>query len=292
MGLVEIIPNLSEGRSRERIGTLAASFTSVSGLRLLDEHSDPSHHRTVFTAVARSEDAFEASLALAEKAIGLLDLRRYESVHPTMGALDVLPFLPLDDQRDAAVELGRRIGAELARRFSLPVFLYGEAALEDSHRELSVIRRSGLQSVASRMASLELRPDFGPSRPHPTAGVTAVGVRDFLIAYNVNLASRDLQAAMAIAREVRTSSGGLDAVKAMGVLLAHLDCVQVSMNLTDFKRTSIRTAFETVQTAARRRGLLVASSEIVGLIPEAAAFEGMERVLKLTEPPRILERLL
>lgn len=291
MTLVEMVPNVSEGRDEACIDALAQALREAPSVLLLDLHRDPSHHRAVLTAAAPPEACPGAALALVERAVELVDLTRHEGVHPRIGAVDVLPFVPLGAvPMETVVALARDVARRIAARFALPVFLYGEAALVPSHRELADLRRGGSEGLAERLARGELAPDFGPAAPHETAGATAVGARPFLIAYNVNLETRELGIARAIARRVRASGGGLRNVKAMGVELGHRSLCQVSMNLTDFRVTSLVAAFDAVARRAAEAGVAVASSEIVGLVPEAAAFEGMESRLRLESPPGILEK--
>lgn len=293
MPLVEMIPNVSEGRDATRIESLAGALRDSPGVLLLDVHRDPSHHRSVLTAAAPPEACREAALALAGRALELVDLRVHAGVHPRIGALDVLPFVPLGAVTMAtAVGVARDVAERIAARFALPVFLYGDAALVSTHRELAHLRRGGFEALGERMGGGELRPDFGPRRPHPTAGATAVGARPLLIAYNVSLDTRELELARAIARRVRATGGGLRNVKAIGVELRHRGRCQVSMNLTDFRVTPLVDAFDAVVHEAKRLGVDVAGSEIVGLVPAAAAFEGMEARLRLEEPPGILEEKL
>ncbi|MGH9337915.1 MAG: glutamate formimidoyltransferase, partial [Vicinamibacteria bacterium] len=257
---------------------------------LLDRHRDGSHNRAVLTAVARPHAMLEASMRLVERSLDRIDMRRHRGEHPRIGAVDVLPFVPLGTMEWEKVrELGRNVGKEIARTFGLPVFLYAEAALRPENRELPRLRRGGFETLEKRMASSELVPDYGPKAPHVTAGATAVGVRDFLIAYNVELATPDRAVARVIARRIRASSGGLPHLKALGFELADRGRAQVSMNLMDFRVTSLEAAFDAVVREAGSLGVSVVRSEIAGLVPEAAAFEGMVERLKLDRPPGILE---
>ena len=290
MGLIELVPNVSEGRSVERVSELSRAFSSPPDIWLLDVHSDPAHHRSVLTAVARPSAIVEAALRLTESAVERIDLTRHRGEHPRMGAVDVLPLIPLEGvAREEAVRLARSTAETLAATFEVPVFLYGEAALRPEHRELRKLRRGGFEGLSARMASSELVPDFGPRRPHPTAGATAVGVRDFLVAFNVELQTTDRGLARSIARHVRFSSGGLPEVQALGFELHDRGRVQVSMNLTDFRITAIDDAFGLVCREARRLGVEIVRSEIVGLLPRAAALAGMTERLKLDRPPGIVE---
>jgi glutamate formiminotransferase / 5-formyltetrahydrofolate cyclo-ligase len=290
MALVELIPNLSEGRSVETVEEIASALGSASDVWLLDVHGDPSHHRSVLTAVSNADAASEGVRRLYERALSRIDLKMHRGVHPRIGAVDVLPFVPLaGSSRASAIALARRVGGEIAREFGVPVFFYGEAALHPENEDLPRLRRGGFEALEHRMAEGDLVPDVGPNAPHPTAGATAVGVRGFLIAFNVELSTPDLTAARTIARRVRASSGGLSRVKALGFELGHRGRSQVSMNLTDFQVTGLLAAFDAVTREAKALGVGVERSELVGLLPAAAAFPGMKERLKLDASPGILE---
>lgn len=293
MALIESVPNVSEGRRAASIDLMTAAVRAVAGVALLDRTSDPSHNRTVLTLAGGGEHVLEAVLALVRCALPLIDLREQTGQHPRIGAVDVVPFVPLAGAAMAeSVALARRAGAAIANAFEIPVFLYEEAAPD--RRRLEEIRRGGLDGLAARMASREWAPDFGPSRPHPTAGVTAVGARRPLIAFNVDLATADLSVAKAIARQVRASSGGLPCVKALGLFLEHRGRAQVSMNLTNYEVTPIERAFDAVVDAARELGTEIVESELVGLIPQAALATTTPEHLRLRDfsRDRILEERL
>lgn len=290
MELIEIVPNVSEGRSPIKVQAIARALEDEGRAWLLDVHSDPSHHRSVLTAVVRVDAIVETCCRLCQASIENIDLRHHQGEHPRIGALDVLPLVSLDAKsRARTIELAREVGSELARRFELPVFLYGMAAETEDAPILSRLRRGGVEALGARLASGELVPDFGPRQPHKTAGATAVGARDFLIAYNVNLRTPDVNVAKSIARSVRASSGGLPSVQALGMSLHHRNLAQVSMNLPDFRTTSLRTVFEAVSREASARGVTIDHSEIVGLIPAAAEWETMKKDLMLEKEPGILE---
>ncbi len=293
MTIIEAVPNVSEGRRHAAVEAMAHAFTRGADAWLLDTHEDASHHRSVVTAALEPDALIEASCALLDEALKLIDLKHHHGVHPRIGALDVLPFVPLDDvPRDEVIELARDVASELAHRFELPVFLYGDAATSAEPHALHELRRGGLTTLQNRIDAGDLVPDFGPGRLHETAGATAVGVRDFLIAYNVALKTDDVHQAHAIARSVRESSGGLPAVQALGMALTHKPLVQVSMNLTNFKKTSLEDVYEAVQTEARAKQIEIDHSEIVGLIPSQAAFDNMVSRLRLEREPGILEARL
>ena len=282
MNLIEAVPNISEGRRRDVIEALAAAVAGPPGATLLDTSSDAAHNRTVLTVVGDAAALKQAILALCDAALARIDLRTHAGVHPRMGAVDVLPFVPLDPaDMPACVALAAEVGETIAERFDLPVYLYEQAARTPERRRLEQIRRGGFEGLVAKMGRPEWRPDFGPAAPHPTAGATAVGARRLLVAFNVNLDTGDLDVARRIARTIRASNGGLDAVKAMGVRTARPDVVQVSMNLVAFERTPPHRAFEAVRREAERYGVEVRDSEIVGLVPAAALLPAAARALRM-----------
>jgi glutamate formiminotransferase len=270
MPLIECVPNVSEGRRSDVVEAMALAIRR-SGARLLDHSSDPSHNRSVFTLAGTAEPLDRAVAALYERALADIDMRSHRGEHPRMGAVDVVPFVPLDGATMGdCVALARRVGADIAARYGVPVYLYEEAAVHPGRRNLEDIRRGQFEGLAAKMATDGWAPDFGPRTPHATAGASAVGARHPLIAYNVNLNTDRLEIAKQIAAAVRHSSGGLRAVKALGVRLAARGIVQVSMNLTNYQVTSLLQAFEAVAREAARRGVDILESEIVGLVPAAA----------------------
>ena len=283
MALIECVPNVSEGRRADVIDRLASSIRQVTGVRLLDQSSDPTHNRSVFTFAGEAQPVAHAVLALFEAAVAAIDLRSHSGAHPRLGAVDVVPFIPLGGASMAdCVALARTTAATVASRFQIPVFLYEEAASTDARRNLAAIRRGEFEGLAPKLALPEWKPDYGPSAPHPTAGATVIGARAPLIAFNVNLATNHLETAKAIAAVVRYSSGGLPFVKALGIALEHRGVAQVSMNLTNYEKTPIVRVFEAIRQEAERRGTSVLESELVGLVPEAALPPDPERSLLLT----------
>jgi glutamate formiminotransferase len=286
---LECVPNVSEGRRPEVVARLAAA-AAAPGVRLLDVSSDPDHNRSVLTLAGEPEGLHQGLLALYEVALAGIDLNRHQGVHPRVGAVDVVPFVPLGDTpMEMAVAAAGRLAREVARRFGLPVYLYERAARRPERTALAEIRRGGFEGLEGRLADPAWAPDFGPSRVHPTAGATVIGARFFLIAFNAVLASADVAAARAVARRVRESGGGLPAVRALGVHLASRGLAQVSMNLVDYRRTPPARALERVEEAAAALGTRVVETEIVGLVP-AAAVRGVDwQALKLPGPPAILE---
>lgn len=297
---LECVPNVSEGRRPEVVARLAAAVSSAvssiiggGGVRLLDVSSDPDHNRTVFTLAGEEAGLHAALLALYETALAEIDLRHHEGVHPRVGAVDVVPFVPLGETpMAAAVAAAGRLGAEVARRFGIPVYLYEQAARHPERKALADVRRGGFEGFPDRIADPAWAPDFGPARVHPTAGVTVIGARFFLIAFNAVLDTPDVTVARAIARKVRESGGGLPAVRAMGVYLASRGLAQVSMNLVDYRRTPVLLALDRVREEAAALGTRVVESEIIGLVPEEAALGVVRDALQLPSLPRILPMFL
>jgi glutamate formiminotransferase len=280
--LVECVPNVSEGRDREVIAAMAEAIRSVPNVFLLDVQSDPDHHRSVFTFVGEPEAVAEAVFRLFEAALPRIDLRRHRGEHPRMGAVDVVPFVPVRGVTIAdCVELAKKVGEEIWRRFRVPAYLYGEAATRPERADLSEIRKGEFEGFFEKIKDPKWQPDFGEPEVHPTAGVTAVGAREFLIAFNVNLGTSDLRVAKEIAKAVRFSSGGLRYVKALGMELKERGIVQVSMNLTNFRKTPLPRVLELVRREAARFGVPVVGTEIVGLIPEEALVQVAEYYLQL-----------
>lgn len=291
---VESVPNVSEGRDRAAIEACADAIRS-SGACLLDVSSDATHHRSVFSFAGSPAQVAAAVLALFDTAVAAIDLRRHTGAHPRVGAVDVVPFVPIAGVTMAeCVTLARDVARTVAARHDLPVFLYEAAASTPARRDLAEIRRGGLDGVATRLGDPAWAPDFGPARLHPSAGAAVIGARAPLIAFNVQLASRDVGVARRIARAIRTSSGGLPALKAMAVDLPTLGLVQVSMNLTDFMRTSIVDAFDAVAREAARAGVPIVDSEIVGLAPAAALTAAVAAHVRLRHDAEtfVLERRL
>ena len=283
--LVECVPNLSEGRRPEVVDEIVAAFAGAGpGVLVLDRSSDPDHNRTVVTLAGPGPDMVEAAVAGARACARLIDLDQHRGVHPRMGALDVLPFVPLgaatrlagaaDPDLDCAA-LARRAGRRIAAEAGVPVYLYGAAARDPSRAALPAVRGRGFETLRSAPDPPDCGPDFGGPGLHPTAGATAVGAREVLVAYNVELAGADLDLARRIASAVRERDGGLPAVRAMGVALPHRHLVQVSMNLLDYRVTPPAVAFAAVAELAGRAGARVEASEIVGLVP-AAALDGVD----------------
>lgn len=295
MPIIECIPNVSEGRRTGVIDALASGMADVPGVTLLDRSSDSAHNRSVFTLVGDAGPLEAAILALFEAAVARIDLRAHQGEHPRLGAVDVVPFVPIEGVTMAdCVALAKRVGAAVADRFQMPVYLYEDAATVPARRNLEDIRRGEFEGLEQKMASAEWTPDYGPSAPHPTAGATVIGARMPLIAYNINLATDRLDVAKKIAAAIRFSSGGFRFVKAMGIRLEDRGIVQVSMNLTNFERTPIHRVFDLVKREAARHGVAVLQSEVVGLVPAAALVDTAIHHLQLDlfSPDQVLETRL
>jgi glutamate formiminotransferase len=281
--VIECVPNISEGRRPEVVERIVSALRRVPGARLLDWSSDASHNRSVITLAGDAEALKAAVLVLFEQAIAAIDLRTHTGEHPRMGAVDVVPFVPIEGvTMEDCVALAKETARAVADRFDVPVYLYEEASSNPLRKNLEDIRRGEFEGLAAKMANEGWAPDFGPSIPHASAGATVIGARMPLIAYNINLNTNRLDVAREIAAAVRFSSGGFRYVKAMGITLADRNIVQVSMNLTNFEKTPILRVFEAVKREAERHGVSVLESEIVGLVPAAALLDVALTTLQLT----------
>jgi glutamate formiminotransferase len=281
--MLECVPNVSEGRDAAVIDAIAGAVRSVGGVHLLNIHSDADHNRSVFTYVSEDRAAIiEATLRLFEAAVPRIDLRSHVGAHPRVGAVDVVPFVPLEGSTMAeCVAIAEHVGAAVAERFNVPVYLYEEAAKHDYRRDLPVIRSGGFEKFPQKIGDVRWIPDFGPHAVHPSAGVSVVGARVPLIAFNMQLGTDRLDVAAACARAVRGLSGGLRFVRALPIPLLSRGLVQVSMNLLDYRRTPIHRAFSLVREEAERHGVNVVSSEIVGLVPAEALYQVAEWHLRV-----------
>ncbi|MFY9557748.1 MAG: glutamate formimidoyltransferase [Blastocatellia bacterium] len=270
--IVECIPNFSEGRRPEIIDQIVAAIKSVQGAVLLDYESDPNHNRSVVTFVAPPDRVVDAALAGARKAAELIDLNTHAGEHPRMGATDVIPFVPISGvTMDDCISLARACGERMWSELGIPVYLYEKAATRPERENLANVRKGQFEGIRADIATNEARrPDFGEARVHASAGITAVGARPPLIAYNVNLGTADIEIANKIARAVRHQSGGLRYVKALGFELKNRGIVQVSMNMVNYEGTPLFRAFEMIKREAERYGVAVIGSEIVGLVPQRA----------------------
>jgi len=295
MPIIECIPNVSEGRRPETVEAIAAAIRAVPGVRLLDHSADASHNRSVFTMAGDAGPIKQAVFALYERAVAAIDLRAHRGEHPRLGAVDVVPFVPIEGvTMEACVALAKEVGAEVASRFGVPVYLYEEASANPARKNLEDIRRGEFEGLEAKMASPGWAPDFGPAAPHASAGASIIGARMPLIAYNINLNTDRLDVAKKIAAAIRQSSGGFRYVKAAGFKLEARGLVQVSMNLTNYEKTPIFRVFETVKREAERYGVSILESEIVGLVPSAALNSAAEYYLQIAgfNADQILENKL
>lgn len=285
-GLIECVPNFSEGRRTDVIDAIAGRVSATAGVHLLDRTSDADHNRSVLTFAGAAAGVTAAMESAVEEAIARIDMTAHTGQHPRIGAVDVIPFVPLaGTTMDEAIELARGFGQRVAERFDLPVFLYAAAAKRSDREVLADIRRPQYEGLRELIGEPGNAPDFGPTRLHPTAGAVAVGARPFLIAYNINLETRDLDLAKDIARRVRERSGGLPRVQALGLDLAELSCVQVSMNLLDFSVTPMWRVWETVTALAADEGVVARESELIGLVPLAALVDVADHAAVATDLP-------
>jgi glutamate formiminotransferase / formiminotetrahydrofolate cyclodeaminase len=294
--LIECVPNFSEGRRQDAINSIADAIRSTPGVTLLDVESNPDHNRSVISFVGEPGPVKQAALAASAKAIELIDLNKHKGEHPRMGAVDVVPFVPLSGATmEDCIVLAKDLGKEFAERFHVPVFLYEEAASVPERRNLADVREGEFEGLRDKIGKdPSKKPDFGPDMIHPTAGATAVGAREILIAYNVNLGTSDLGIAKKVAHQLRAKDGGLAYVKALGFELKERGIVQVSMNMTDYHKSQLFKAYELVELFAERYGVSVVGSEIVGLVPMDALVDSAEFYLKFENFSReqILEKRL
>lgn len=295
MPIIESIPNVSEGRRPEVIERLVEGVRRTPGVRVLDHSSDASHNRSVITLAGDAPSLKAAILALFAAAVDAIDLRTHRGEHPRLGAVDVVPFVPIEGTTmPDCVALAKEVGAAVAQRFGVPVFLYEEASDNPARKNLEDIRRGEFEGLAAKLAQPGWVPDFGPATPHPSAGASVIGARMPLIAYNINLNTDRLDVARKIATAIRQSSGGLRYVKAMGVKVEDRSLAQVSINLTNYEKTPMFRVFELVKREAARYGVGILESEIVGLVPSAALVSTAEFYLQLERfsDGQILEKKL
>jgi glutamate formiminotransferase len=289
--LVESVPNVSEGRRLDVVDRLASAISSVAGVHLLDRTSDASHNRSVFTLAGPAGPVSDALEQLVAAAVREIDMDAHWGEHPRIGAVDVIPFVPLaDTTMDEAIELARLFGARIAERFDLPVYLYAQAARRGDRIKLADVRRGQYEGLKAEIGQNGREPDLGPARMHPSAGAVAVGARPFLIAYNINLDSEDIELAKRIARRVRESGGGLPKVQGNGFFIDEIRKAQVSMNILDFRVTPLWRVWETVRAEAAEDGIELFESELIGLAPLAAFLDVADHVDAPRDAP-IEERL-
>lgn len=281
--IIECVPNISEGRRKEVVEEIIGNLKKLE-VKLLDYSSDEDHNRTVITFVGGSENVVNAAVQVARDAVRLIDLRSHKGAHPRMGAVDVIPFIPVKNvtMRDC-IEISKRVGKIIGEELGVPVYLYAESVTKEARRLLPEIRRGEFEGFFEKIKDPEWTPDYGPQEVNPTAGVTAVGAREFLIAYNINLSTKDISIAKKIARSIRESSGGLRYIQAREMPLDEKGCVQVSINILNYKKAPIYRIFEIVKMEAERYGVSVLESELVGLMPMKAALDSLSFYLQFSE---------
>lgn len=272
--IIECVPNFSEGRDLQKIDQIVAPFRAKEGVKLLDYSNDEDHNRLVVTVVGEPEPLKAAVIEAVGVAVRLIDLNKHSGQHPRMGAVDVIPFIPIKNATmEECIELSKEIGAAVAEQYALPVFLYEKSASAPHRENLAAIRKGEFEGMAEKIHQPEWHPDFGPADRHATAGTVAIGARMPLVAFNINLSTNSMDIATKIAKNIRHINGGLRFVKAMGVELTERGIVQVSINMTDYTRTALYRAFELVRIEARRYGVSIVGSEIIGLVPMEALID-------------------
>lgn len=281
--LIECVPNISEGRNPDVVKACADAVSSVPGIRLMNVTSDADHNRSVLTFIGSPESVTEAAVRLCKQAVKSIDLTRHHGEHPRMGAVDVIPFIPVRNaEMDDAVAVARTAGKRIAEEAGVPVYLYEKAATAEHRRNLADVRRGQFEGLPEKTKLPGWQPDFG-SGYHPTAGISIVGAREFLIAYNLELSTSDVSIAKEIAKAIRESSGGLPCVKALGMMLHETNTAQVSVNLTDFRVTPLYRVVEAVRAEAEKRGVTVTNTELIGMSPMKALIESAAYYLKIRD---------
>lgn len=282
--IIECVPNFSEGRNSKNIEKIVAPFRDKKGVKLLDYQKDKDHNRMVVTVVGEPDALKTAVIAAMGCAIEVIDMRTHQGQHPRMGAIDVVPFIPIKNvNMEEAIAFSKEVAKKAAQKYSLPVYLYEKSANSPERQNLANIRKGQYEGMIKKIKQPEWKPDFGPAKIHPAAGATAIGARMPLVAYNVNLDSSNLEIANEIAKKVRHISGGLRYCKGIGIELKDRGLVQVSMNLTDYTKTALYRAFELIKVEARRYGVNVIGSEIVGLVPMEALVDAAAYYLGLED---------
>jgi glutamate formiminotransferase len=280
--IIECVPNLSEGRDLKKIEKIVGPFRGRDGVKLLDYQNDEDHNRSVVTVVGEPEPLKTAVIEAMGVAVELIDMNSHRGQHPRMGAIDVVPFIPVKNVSvEDAVKISKAAAREAATLYGLPIFLYEQSASRPERQNLAAIRKGQFEAMAEKLAQPEWKPDFGPQQIHPTAGVTAMGARMPLVAYNVNLDTNQFEIADAIAKKVRHISGGLRYCKGIGIELKDRGIVQVSMNMTDYTKTALYRVFELIRIEARRYGVNVVGSEVIGLVPMEALIDTAAYYLRL-----------
>lgn len=280
--IMESVPNFSEGRDLEKVEKIVNNFRGKEDVKLLDYSTDKDHNRCVVTVVGEPQALADAMVAAIGTALEVIDMTKHEGQHPRMGAIDVVPFIPI---RECSVEDADAIAKDVAKRaseqFGQPFFLYEKSATAPHRENLATIRKGQFEGMAEKMKDPMWKPDFGPQTIHPTGGVTAIGARMPLVAFNINLNTSDIEIANKIAKNIRHISGGFRFVKSMGVMLEDRNIAQVSMNLTDFTKSAVYRVFETVKMEAQRYGVSVVGSEVIGLVPMQALVDCAEYYLQI-----------
>jgi glutamate formiminotransferase len=272
--IIECVPNFSEGRDLKKIEKIVEPFRSQDGVKLLDYQNDEDHNRAVVTVVGAPQPLKKALIAAMGVAIDVIDMRQHQGQHPRMGAIDVVPFIPVKNVTpQEAVQISKDVAGKVADKYNLPVFLYEKSATKPERRNLATIRKGQFEGMAEKVKQADWKPDFGPAQIHPSAGVTAMGARMALVAFNVNLNTDNFEIADRIAKQVRHISGGLRYCKGIGIALKDRGIVQVSMNMTDYTQTALYRVFELIKIEARRYGVNVVGSEIIGLVPMEALID-------------------
>ncbi|MBS6240475.1 MAG: glutamate formimidoyltransferase [Bacteroides sp.] len=272
--IIECVPNFSEGRDLQKIDQIISPFRGKQGVKLLDYSNDEDHNRLVVTVVGEPEPLRDAVLEAIGIAVKLIDLNHHTGQHPRMGAVDVVPFIPIKNvTMEEAIALSKEVGEEVGKRYNLPVFLYEKSASAPHRENLAAVRKGEFEGMAEKIKLPEWKPDFGPAERHATAGTVAIGARMPLVAYNINLNTPNLDIAHDIAKKIRFIGGGLRYCKAMGVELKDRGITQVSINMTDYTRTALYRAFELTRVEARRYGVSIVGSEIIGLVPMEALID-------------------
>jgi len=293
--LVECVPNFSEGRRPEVIAAITEEVKKVAGVSLLNINSDASHNRTVVTFIGEPQAAKLAAFNACAKAAELIDMEQHQGEHPRVGATDVIPFIPVSDiTMEECVQLANELGQEIADKLNIPVYLYEAAAKTPARIKLPDVRKGQYEGLKTAIASPERQPDYGPAKMHPTAGATVVGARQFLIAYNINLSTSDVNIAKKIAGSIREAKGGYKYCRAMGVMIEDRNMAQVTINMVDYTGTPLHRVFETVKSEAARYGVSIIGSEIVGMVPLQAIVDTAEFYLQLEgfERKQVLEENL
>ncbi|MFL0246895.1 glutamate formimidoyltransferase [Candidatus Clostridium stratigraminis] len=280
--IVECIPNFSEGRNKEVIEKIVDTLRGKEGVKLLDYSSDSDHNRTVVTVIGEPIALQNAIIDMASRVYEFIDMTKHEGGHPRMGSLDVVPFVPVSEvTMEECIAIANKVGEEIANRFNIPVYLYEDAASSSNRQNLANVRKGQYEGFFEKIKKAEWKPDFGPEEVNVKGGCAAVGARVPLVAFNVNLATDKIEIADSIAKIVRHIGGGLRFVKAMGVKLEDRNIVQVSMNLVNYEKTAVYRAFEMVKMEAKRYGVSVVGSEIIGLVPMAALINTAEYYLQV-----------